>query len=117
MGEFPKELDDLPGADLVAAGMADIGASRVSENACLVAMVSPHLQRAGIRVGQCAELIPEPERTLYRLLGNDGTGRDPYSRYNALKRRIVSFARALSASTKIRHKKRSGTEAPDRLDE
>ena len=97
MDEFPPHLSNLPGADIVAAGLTDFGAGLVTVNSCLVALIVPHLGRAGIVVDGLGELIPEPERTLYRLLGQDGSGLDPYPRYNAFKRRIVSFARALAA--------------------
>jgi hypothetical protein len=99
--EYPPNFDRLPGADLVVAGVADVENSRVSVEACLVAMASLHLARAGIEVDDSTTLIPNAERTLYELLSTDGSGKNPYPRYNSLKRRIVSFARALSQLRRV----------------
>jgi hypothetical protein len=96
MTKLPRGLMELPGADLVSAGLAHVTEGRVTQEACLVSMLVHHLKRAGIVVGDAEELVPEPERTLYRLLGEEVSVQDPYPRYNALRRRIASFARAMS---------------------
>lgn len=85
---------DLPGADLIAAGIADLAAGRHSEAALLVSIGAPRLRRLGVAV---PETIAEPEKQLYALLSRA----DPdaaHSRYNALIRRLVSCERALESS-------------------
>ena len=91
-------MEGLPGAEIVQSGLRDIADGKISKEACLVAMVAPHLHRKGIDTHGIALLIPEPERTLYALLCRD-TG-DAYSHYNALKRRIVSFTRTLASRSR-----------------
>jgi len=82
---------DLPGHELVSAGIRDLGAGRESEAALLVAMAAPRLRAAGLDV-------PEgggewPSHRLYELLSQtDRAG--AHSRYNALLGRLSSFSRA-----------------------
>lgn len=87
MKEVPA---DLPGHELVSAGLADLAAGRESESALLVAMAAPRLRALGYDVpsGQ----VERPSHRLYELLSDKHE--DAHSRYNALIRRIVSFARA-----------------------
>jgi hypothetical protein len=80
----------LPGADLVAEGLADLAAGRETPAALLVTMASPRLRALGFEVP--ASVGAEPSHLLYALLEREGPG--AYSRYNALVRRMVSFARA-----------------------
>lgn len=80
----------LPGADLVADGLADLGAGRETAPALLVTMASSRLRALGFEVPMSATV--EPSHRLYELLERDGPG--AHSRYNALVRRMVSFARA-----------------------
>lgn len=87
-------LADLPGGDLVADGLADVAAGRESAPALLVRIAAPRLRTLGLDVP--AGGPADPERALYDLLARD----DPdaaHGRYNALVRRIVSFARAAAA--------------------
>jgi hypothetical protein len=86
-------LDGLPGEELLREGLADFQSGRCTTPACLVSMARPRLRRAGLITGEDAGSIPEPERQLYRLLGQEGG--DAYSRYNALVRELVSFEQAL----------------------
>jgi hypothetical protein len=84
----------LPGHDLVAEGFADLEAGRETPASLLVTMAAPRLRPLGFE-------IPEPARSadashrLYALLELEGPG--AHSRYNALVRRMVSFARAAEA--------------------
>jgi hypothetical protein len=82
----------LPGADLVANGLADAAAGRVTRDACLVSIAGPRLRSAKL-LSESHATIPEAELTLYDLLCEQ-TG-DAYSTYNSLLRRLVSFERAL----------------------
>ena len=84
------ELRDLPGGDLIATGLEDLGHGRESIPALLVSIGAPRLRRLGFSVSRAA---PDPEQRLYALLARD----DPaaaHGRYNALVRRLVSFERA-----------------------
>lgn len=90
----PKTWLELPGADLVVAGLEDLRAGRVTAEALLVSIGAPRLQRAGIDVPGG---LVDPEHRLYELLAS----REPngaHGRYNALIRRLVSFERALECA-------------------
>ena len=88
---------DLPGADLVTAGIAALRRRDFSIEALLVAVGAPRLRRARLDLPDAADEPEAPELALYAALcaGND---RDAHSRYNALIRRLVSFERALEAA-------------------
>lgn len=91
MIEVPQ---DLPGADLVAAGIEALTRGEFTVEALLVAVGAQRLRAAGLDL-PCAEGWPEePELALYAALGAEHGG-DAHSRYNALLRRLVSFERAL----------------------
>jgi hypothetical protein len=81
---------NLPGHDLVSAGLADLAADRESESGLLVAMAAPRLRALGFDVPQGGG--ERPSHRLYELLSESDLG--AHSRYNALIARIVSFARA-----------------------
>jgi hypothetical protein len=84
----------LPGADLVAAGLADLAADRVSAEALLVSTAATKLTALGVPV---TRPLADPGHRLWALLAED----DPdaaHSRYNALMRRLVSFERALACA-------------------
>lgn len=81
---------DLPGGDLIAAGLDDLRAGRTTVAALLVAIGAPRLRRLGIDV---PEAPADPERRLYDLLAADDAD-TAHGRYNALVRRLVSFERA-----------------------
>jgi hypothetical protein len=84
----------LPGADLVARGLADLAEGIESESSLLVAIGAPRLRRLGVPVPDAQALPLDPESRLYRLLCRT-EGRGAHSAYNALVRRLVSFERAL----------------------
>jgi hypothetical protein len=86
------QLMGLPGEELVRKGLADLGSGKVTEEACLVSMASPRLRDCGL-LSADASLVADAELTLYRLLGEHAE--DPYSSYNSLVRRLVSFEHAL----------------------
>ena len=81
---------DLPGHELVRAGLADLAAGQETEAALLVAMAAPRLRALGFEVPPGGG--EQPSHLLYELLTR--TGRGAHSRYNALVGRMVSFARA-----------------------
>lgn len=82
---------DLPGADLFEAAVADLRAGVESPAALLVSMVRSRLVDAGLVVPPAA--VERPAHRLYDLLAADDPD-NAHGRYNALLRRIVSFARA-----------------------
>ena len=86
-------LKHLPGGELVAQGLADTAAGRISPAACLIAISWPRLVRAGMDLRNYnVRNIAEPERRLYEFLGAESG--DAYSRYNALIRQLLSFENA-----------------------
>lgn len=90
MQPVPPIQDDLPGYELLSAGLADLAAGRETECSLLIAMASRRLRALGIDVPDCK--VRDPSHRLYELLTEPGAG--GYSRYNALTRRLVSFIRA-----------------------
>lgn len=89
----PSTLDGLPGAELVTRGISDVRASKTTVESLLVAMAAPRLQALGVLEGGEVAEVRDAELALYELLGQENV--DPYSRYNALKRELSSFVRAL----------------------
>ena len=86
-----EDLSRFPGGDLVAKGLADLNKGIVSEEALLVLIASPRLVDLGFIVPELKELKPPYEIALYSAIEErnpDGAHAD----YNALIRRIVSFA-------------------------
>lgn len=85
---------DLPGVEIVREGLRDLARREPSVNALLVSIAAPKLRQIGIRV---PEGLPHPEDALFdRLEEMHGDG--AHSRYNALIRRMVSFAHAAAVA-------------------
>jgi hypothetical protein len=83
-------VDRLPGAELIATGIADLQAGRHSVAALVVAIGAPRLSLLGLSIPPAPD---QPEHRLYELLARD----DPdsaHARYTAYIRRLVSFERA-----------------------
>jgi hypothetical protein len=88
-------LEELPGGDLVAKGMADLEGGRETLESLLVAVGAPRLRRLGFAPHE--PLPADPEHRLYELLAAN----DPdsaHARYNALLLRLVSFERAAACA-------------------
>lgn len=86
---------DLPGNDLIGAGLEDLAKGVESVPALLVSVGAPRLRRIGYTV---SNPIAAPEHKLYELLSQT----DPltaHSRFNALLRRLVSFERAAECAS------------------
>lgn len=81
---------DLPGHELVSAGIADLVAGRESEAALAVAMAATRLRAVGFDIPDSG--WTEVSHRLYELIASNSDG--AHSRYNALLGRIASFARA-----------------------
>lgn len=87
---------DLPGADLVEAGVRDLEAGVESVEGLLVTRAAPRLREAGVAVP--AVDAQGAEQRLHHLLGQrEGNG--AHAAYNALTRRIVSYCRARERAT------------------
>jgi hypothetical protein len=83
-------MDELPGGELVRAGIDDLDRGVESVESLLVSIGAPRLRRLGLEI---ASPFPRPEHRLWEMLADE----DPdsaHSRYNALVRRLVSFERA-----------------------
>jgi hypothetical protein len=88
------ETADLPGGDLVAAGLDDLRRGRETVPALLVSIGAPRLRRLGVDL---PDTIASPEHRLYALLERQEP-RAAHSRYNSLLRRLVSFERAVECA-------------------
>ena len=110
MNPLLAELLDLPGAELVLPGLADLAAGRDTVEALLVEIAAPRLRRLGIDVAPRDDL--EPERRLYlRLHAEQPEG--VHARYNALIRRLIGFSQALEGRVS-RARRREGGESKSR---
>jgi hypothetical protein len=90
-----RSTEQLPGAELVATGMADLERGVESVESLLVSIGAPRLTRLGFDVRWP---FPSPEHRLYELLAEDDADA-AHSRYNALIRRLVSFERAAECAS------------------
>jgi hypothetical protein len=86
----PMMLNDLPGAELVIAGLADLERGDETVPALLVSIGRPRLRRLGYQV---PNVFSDPEQRLYEALAREHAA-SAHDRYNALIRRLVSFERA-----------------------
>jgi len=83
---------NFPGAEIVSQGLTDLAADRGSISSDAVAMAATRLRDAGITVPALRAGEPAAHRLYQRLRDEDA--RTAHSRYNAIVRRVVSFARA-----------------------
>ena len=89
---FPAS--EIPGSELIEAGLRDLGEGRASVEALVVSIGAPRLRQLGLEV---TFPIADAEHALFLLLAAD----DPdsaHGRYNALIRRLVSFERAAACA-------------------
>ena len=87
----------LPGEDLFITGVADLRAGVASPEALLIASARARLTAAGLEVP--ASDVERPAHALYDALAAEDPD-DAHGRYNALMRRLASFAHAVEhAST------------------
>jgi hypothetical protein len=92
--EMIRLFTGLPGADLVASGVADVLAGRETVAGELVKIGSHRLRDCGVPVAVEEQDALEADRRLYRLLETTH-GNAAHSQYNALIRQLVSFEQAL----------------------
>ena len=93
-------LRGLPGAELIAQGLADLAAGVESIPGLLVA-VGAHRIAERMPEVKLQDLPERPERRLYALLG-ERFPHEAYSQYNAHLRRLSRFCRALESAHKPR---------------
>ncbi len=93
----PYSFTDLPGGDLLAAGLADLRRGVESIPALLAQIGAPRLRQLAIDVPARPPSDPLPEHRLYELLAQEH-GDNAHSRYNALIRKLVSFTRAAACA-------------------
>ena len=89
-----QQLTNLPGADLIAAGIEDLESGTLSVHALLVLIGAPRMHSAGLDIPNCPHAPDCPEHALYAALCEQGDA-NAHSHYNAYIRRLVSFERAL----------------------
>ena len=92
-GGKPDVRPDLPGGDLIAAGIAALDRGERTQEALLVAVAPNRLEALGLSVPPAAFEIDDPNMALYAAVSEGGGG---HSQYNALLRRLSSFIRAAS---------------------
>ncbi len=95
---FLPALDSLPGGDLVRQGLEDVRHGVESIPSLLVRSFAPRLRRLDLDVPEHDPRDPLPEHRLYAHL-QERHGDGAHSRYNALMRRLVSFARAAECAS------------------
>ncbi len=81
----------LPGAEVVENGLAELHEGRETVGSLLVSIAATRLGSAGCTIH---DPLGEPEHRLYALLCRDGSD-SAHARYNALLRRLSSYARAV----------------------
>jgi hypothetical protein len=85
---------DLPGAELIDAGLADLASRTETDASLLVSMAAPRLRTLGFDV---PAPFADAELRLYRRLA-ERHGAAAHGQYNALVRRLVSFQRAAACA-------------------
>lgn len=85
-------FSDLPGAEIVLAGIADIEAGRRSVNASAVQSAAPRLRRLGLKAPSAKGDVPAAHDLYRQLCAEHGDA--AHSRYNAILARVASFAGA-----------------------
>ena len=103
-----RDLEGLPGQDLIEKGLHDLAHGEVgTQEALLLAMARTKLQRLGLPIPPVTFEVEEAELKFYALLCL--TEPDPYHQYNALRRRLGRFERALEARVhRMAHTHREG---------
>lgn len=86
---------DLPGAEIVERAIHDLNHHEGSSAAIALQVIAPRLRLMGYEV-PTLDLDESPELGLYRQLSKEHV-LDPYGSYNAILRRLYSFAAAVEA--------------------
>lgn len=86
---MPKK-NDMPGHDLIDAGLAAVRRGEWTVEALLIAIGAPRLRSIGLHLPDLTDAPSHPELALYHTLGRIYPD-DTHTRYNALIRRLVSY--------------------------
>jgi len=86
---------DLPGGELIAAGLEDLRRGVESIPALLAQIGAPRLRQLAIDVPAGSPSGSLPEHRLYEILAQEH-GDNAHGRYNALIGELVSFTRAFA---------------------
>jgi hypothetical protein len=86
------DLNSLPGAEIVLPGIADLEAGRRSVNSIAVQCAATRLRKVGLNAPGVEGDVPAAHQ-LYSELSEE-LGNGAHSRYNAILRRVASFAGA-----------------------
>ncbi len=97
MSPIVIDISQLPGAELIEQGLADLAAGRETPESLLVLVGAPRLRRGGVHVADSP--VTDPERLLYEAMA-ERHGDGAHSKYNALIRRLVSFENALECANR-----------------
>ena len=92
MASTQDQLSTLPGSEIVLQGLADLQEGRETQNSEAVLIAATRLRAAGLDVPPATAETPAAHRLYARLAAEDA--RNAHSRYNAIIRRVGSFARA-----------------------
>ena len=101
------DFDDLPGADMIRAGLEDLTAGRETIASLLVQIGAPRLDWLGIKLPVIS--APDADRRLYQLLVSQH-GSAAHSQFNSWIRQLVSFERALEHRHSASAKRNGGVE-------
>lgn len=85
----------LPGWELVSRGLEDQAAGRVTIESLLIASASTRLEKLGLPVSRTSGSV---EWRLYQLIEEQVGDAGAHGRYNALRRRLLSFLRSADAT-------------------
>jgi hypothetical protein len=96
MAPTEEELRALPGSEIVIQGLADLEAGRETVAGAAVQAAATRLREAGLDVPAPAAGDPATHRLYARIAEADE--RNAHSRYNAILRRLASFARAAESA-------------------
>lgn len=91
---------NLPGSDLVAAGIAALESGEQTVEAALVALGAPRLRAIGLDIPTSADAIAEPNLALYSAVCEAG---GDHFRYNALLASLLSFSQAAEWAQRKAH--------------
>ena len=97
MASTVDDLQALPGSEIVLPGLADLEAGRDTIDAAAVQVAARRLRAEDLQVPPRAPDAEEPGHLLFRRISESGQP-NPHSRYNAILRRVDSFARALEGA-------------------
>ncbi len=90
-----KAFLNLPGAELIDRGLKDLEKSLITISSLLICIGKPRLENAGLKIPKINfNFSKDAELMLYELIVKEGHP-DPYSYYNSLLRRLISFEQAI----------------------